>query len=236
MVYGNTSKFVEGFEPITIDSKVLATLLNSTSKSAGTDTNTSITNNSTNATNASLRPNMLVNSNMNSNKPANMPTMMSSSSNMNMNSNKPANMAANIPTMMSPNMSANMRSPSSNSLKKNNKSSFKNTETFKAKKYTEDDESDNESDDESDNFTNKYDEEEEEELEEGFKGSSFIEYNFLKNILLSLLITFIAYILILSAINNLIPITTYTPHLKQFKHLIYGFIFFAITFMCLEVF
>ena len=72
--------------------------------------------------------------------------------------------------------------------------------------------------------------------EEGFRGSEYIEHTFFKKILLSLLITFMGYILILSSINNLIPISTYAPHLKQFKHLIYGFVFFLITYLCLEVF
>ena len=54
--------------------------------------------------------------------------------------------------------------------------------------------------------------------------------------LLSLLITFLGYMLILGFTNNLIPITTYAPELKQFKHLIYGGFFFIIVYICLEVF
>ena len=77
---------------------------------------------------------------------------------------------------------------------------------------------------------------ESDKYEEGFRGSEYIEHKFFKKILLSLLITFMGYILILSCINNLIPISTYAPHLKQFKHLIYGFVFFLITYLCLEVF
>ena len=75
-----------------------------------------------------------------------------------------------------------------------------------------------------------------EDIEEGFNGSQTIEFHFFKKLLLALLITFIGYMIILSSNNNLIPITSYAPHLKQFKHLIYGSLFFIITYICLEVF
>ena len=200
---------------------------------------------------------------MNSTKPTNMgmnstkPTM-----NMKMNSTKPTmNMSMNStkPTMktMNTNMSMNSTKPTTmgmNSISNNkNKSSFKNTESFINKtKYNEDSEDEtngeyeNENEDQDLNTREEYDDYEDyedldvdesnEEYEEGFKGSKYIEHKFFKKILLSLLITFMGYILILSSVNNLIPISTYTPHLKQFKHLIYGFVFFLITYLCLEVF
>ena len=79
-------------------------------------------------------------------------------------------------------------------------------------------------------------EDEEENFQEGFQGSQQIEGVTLKKILLALLITFIGYMLIISATNNIIPIATYAPHLKQFKHFIYGSLFFVIVYLCLEVF
>ena len=184
------------------------------------------------------------------------PTMNSSMAAL--NSTKPtmkSSMAAlNSTTPTTSSKFKNVSNNKNNSSKKNSKSSFKETESFKNKKksntYSGDDsndetdvESDVETDIESDtetdedNITHKYFKDNEElDLEEGFRGSEFIEHNFFKQILLALLITFMGYILILSSINNLIPISTYAPHLKQFKHLIYGFIFFLITYMCLEVF
>jgi hypothetical protein len=71
---------------------------------------------------------------------------------------------------------------------------------------------------------------------EGFQGSQYIDSIALKKILLALLITFIGYIVIISSMNNLLPITTYAPHLKQFKHLVYAGIYFLIVYLCLEVF
>jgi hypothetical protein len=75
-----------------------------------------------------------------------------------------------------------------------------------------------------------------EDSDEGFQGSQQIESQTLRKMLLSLLITFLGYMLILSFTNNLIPISTYAPHLKPFKHFIYGGLFFLIVYLCLEVF
>jgi hypothetical protein len=75
-----------------------------------------------------------------------------------------------------------------------------------------------------------------EDIEEGFRGSQNIEHQTLRKMLLALLITFLGYMLILGFTNNLIPITTYAPELKQFKHLIYGGFFFLIVYICLEIF
>ena len=74
------------------------------------------------------------------------------------------------------------------------------------------------------------------DMEEGFQGSQHIECQTLRKMLLALLITFLGYMLILGFTNNLIPITTYAPEFKQFKHLIYGGFFFIIVYICLEVF
>jgi len=190
----------------------------------------------------STKPTM--NMSMNSTKP----TMKTMNTNMSMNSTKPTMKTMNT------NMSMNSTKPTTmgmNSISNNkNKSSFKNTESFINKtKYNEDseDETNGEYEDENEdqdlNTREDYEDYEDldvdesnEEYEEGFKGSKYIEHKFFKKILLALLITFMGYILILSSINNLIPISTYTPHLKQFKHLIYGFVFFLITYLCLEVF
>jgi hypothetical protein len=97
------------------------------------------------------------------------------------------------------------------------RSNVKTTKSYNSKKNDDSD------DDESD-------------VEEGFRGSQVIESDQIKKILLALLITFLGYMLILSSINNLIPINTYAPHLKQFKHFIYGGLFFIIIYICLEVF
>jgi hypothetical protein len=75
-----------------------------------------------------------------------------------------------------------------------------------------------------------------EDSDEGFQGSQQIESQTLRKMLLALLITFLGYMLILGFTNNLIPITTYAPHLKPFKHFIYGGLFFLIVYLCLEVF
>ena len=75
-----------------------------------------------------------------------------------------------------------------------------------------------------------------EDSEEGFQGSQYIESQTLRKMLLALLITFLGYMVILSFTNNLIPISTYAPHLKPFKHFIYGGLFFLIVYLCLEVF
>ena len=83
---------------------------------------------------------------------------------------------------------------------------------------------------------NDNDDDDDSDVEEGFRGSQVIECNQIKKMLLALLITFLGYILLLSSINNLIPINTYAPHLKQFKNFIYGALFFIIVYICLEVF
>ena len=75
-----------------------------------------------------------------------------------------------------------------------------------------------------------------EDIEEGFQGSQYIESQTLRKMLIALLITFLGYMVILSFTNNLIPISTYAPHLKPFKHFIYGGLFFLIIYLCLEVF
>ena len=107
----------------------------------------------------------------------------------------------------------------------------------------EQEESDEESDEEQDlenparkNSSKSSELSDDEDDFEGFQGSQQIEGNTLKKMLLALLITFLGYMLILSAMNNLIPIATYAPHLKQFKHFIYGGLFFLIVYLCLEVF
>ena len=87
-----------------------------------------------------------------------------------------------------------------------------------------------------DNEDDEDDEDDEDHADEGFQGSQQIEGKTLQKMLLALLITFLGYMLILSAMNNLIPIAKYAPHLKQFKHFIYGGLFFLIVYLCLEVF
>ena len=83
---------------------------------------------------------------------------------------------------------------------------------------------------------NDKDMENDEDIEEGFQGSQYIECQTLRKMLIALLITFLGYMVILSFTNNLIPISTYAPHLKPFKHFIYGGLFFLIVYLCLEVF
>ena len=96
----------------------------------------------------------------------------------------------------------------------------------------EDDEDDGYDDDENDGYgtdNNKHN-------IETFQGSVIIERKQLKNILLALLLSFIAYLIVHMCINNVIPITEISPQLKKFKNMIYGFIFFIISYICLEVF
>ncbi len=80
------------------------------------------------------------------------------------------------------------------------------------------------------------DEDEEEDTVEGFQGSRIIESRSMKNLLLSLLIAFIGYITAVAAMKNIIPIAEYIPDFKRFKNIIYGLIFFGIVYLCLEVF
>jgi DNA mismatch repair ATPase MutL len=131
--------------------------------------------------------------------------------------------------------------PTKNNSMKNNTSNFKDVSNSSRKNYKQDDEQDDEQDLENparkeDEESELSDDEDSEDNMEGFQGSQQIEGNALKKMLLALLITFLGYMLILSAMNNLIPITTYAPHLKQFKHFIYGGLFFIIVYLCLEVF
>ena len=71
---------------------------------------------------------------------------------------------------------------------------------------------------------------------EGFQGSLYIESQYLKNVLLALLLTAIGYLIAQASINNLLPLNNISPQLKKFKNLIYGFIFFCISYICLEIF
>ena len=73
-------------------------------------------------------------------------------------------------------------------------------------------------------------------ITEPFQGSTILEKQGLKRILLALLISFIAYLVVHMCINNVIPINDISPQLKKFKNLIYGFLFFIITYLCLEIF
>ena len=73
-------------------------------------------------------------------------------------------------------------------------------------------------------------------ITEPFQGSTILEKQGLKKILLALLISFIAYLVVHMCMNNVIPINDISPQLKKFKNLIYGFLFFIITYLCLEIF
>ena len=73
-------------------------------------------------------------------------------------------------------------------------------------------------------------------ITEPFQGSTILEKQGLKRILLALLISFIAYLVVHMCMNNVIPINDISPQLKKFKNLIYGFLFFIITYLCLEIF
>jgi hypothetical protein len=76
----------------------------------------------------------------------------------------------------------------------------------------------------------------EEDIEEGFHGSQIVESRSMKNILLSLLIAFLGYIVAMAAVKNLLPIVEYAPDFKKFKNIIYAAVFFGIVYLCLEIF
>jgi len=73
-------------------------------------------------------------------------------------------------------------------------------------------------------------------IEEGFNGSMEIQSRYMRNILLALLLSCIGYLFVYSMSNNFLPLDEISPQLKKFKKLIYGSLFFLITYICLEVF
>lgn len=75
-----------------------------------------------------------------------------------------------------------------------------------------------------------------ENMEEGFQGSLVIESRNTRNILLALLLSCIGYLVVYSMTNNFLPLDDISPQMKKFKKLIYGGLFFIISYICLEVF
>jgi hypothetical protein len=71
---------------------------------------------------------------------------------------------------------------------------------------------------------------------EGFRGSEILQGMQLKNILLALLITFLAYLVAYAAMKNMIPIGDWFPQLKRFKNFIYWGLMYLVVYVCLEVF
>lgn len=88
----------------------------------------------------------------------------------------------------------------------------------------------------SEGFENKLNNRKKDKIYEGFQGSSELESRYLKNILLSLLLTAIGYLVVHSFLSNLIPLNDISPQLNKFKKLVYGGLFFLIAYLCLEIF
>ena len=247
MVVGNTSKYVEGFESFTADDEIM--LANLKQAVNYTKANMAISDVSKQLSTIN-KPIMSIPETTKapppeppSNRQINIPLPTNSNSVMRTN-----------PTLLS--------TPNS-SIKKNNSAMTSNSKKNMTEDMTDDiDMADDMADDmaEEDMDKNMYNESmnknmnnqsmnknmdeedmddedmDDEDIEEGFRGSQNIEHQTLRQMLLALLITFLGYMLILGFTNNLIPITTYAPELKQFKHLIYGGFFFLIVYICLEIF
>ena len=180
----------------------------------------------------------------------NMPPMPPSN---NMQQMPPSNNMQQIPPSNNmPPMSPSNNMPPSNSSFKNISKDKKDIDDNEEDDDEDDDEEEDDDDDDSKtdikkllhtqsntrrqhmNNTNKDDKDG--DIEESFQGSVILEKQCLKKILLALLISFIAYLVVHMCINNVIPINDISPQLKKFKNLIYGFLFFIITYLCLEMF
>ena len=96
----------------------------------------------------------------------------------------------------------------------------------------EDDDDDDDDDDDEEHFTQR------KQLQniEPFYGSKIIESSTMKNLLLALLITFLAYIVAYIAMKDLFAIVKYLPHIKKFKNFIYWALLFGVIYLCLELF
>lgn len=265
MVVGKTSSFIEGFETITTDNKILKE--NVSKFLAYAMKNQKI---------PDIDPNMEYNTNPNMSQPT-MPTGMALNKmiNQNMPNMKPSMptgmssmMEPSMPTGMSSMMEPTMPTPSMTGVmlpsKKNNtvitpaiKSSFKNIKKRNEEDEEKDDmdseETENTEEEEMDNQGTQEDNDEDEEMiqkrdksttrrqqkddfEEGFQGSSMLEAKNLKNILLALLLSFIGYLVVYAYKHDYIPIKDISPQLVKFKHLVYGGLFFIIAYICLEIF
>ena len=191
----------------------------------------------------------------------NMPSMPPSKQINNMPSMPPSKQINNMPPM--PTKNINNMPPGKSSFKNisNNKNNIDDDEDDDDNDE-EEEESDNEGDNDDDkdddktdvkkslntqsetrrqhmNNTDKDDDKDDDKnniITEPFQGSTILEKQGLKRILLALLISFIAYLVVHMCMNNVIPINDISPQLKKFKNLIYGFLFFIITYLCLEIF
>jgi hypothetical protein len=256
MVLGNTSKFVEGFESFTADDEMMLANLKQAvnytkAKMAISDVNNKLSSVGSSSTTFPTLPNMTESNNMEPNAPESRPMSFSSSTpsttfptriiNSSTEMSKLNTKTTTSEPMTTKPMTTKPMTTKYNTMK-NNSSKFENIKKQDLEQDLENparkDEEEGEEEEEQDleNPARKEEEDEEENFQEGFQGSQQIEGVTLKKMLLALLITFIGYMLIISATNNIIPIATYAPHLKQFKHFIYGSLFFVIVYLCLEVF
>ena len=243
MVVGNTSKYVEGFESFTVDDEIM--LANLKQAVNYTKANMEISNIDNNTSNSNNKNSMTVmppitpqgrtiKTDMSSTKKSNNSINKTQTLPMNAKSTKNNTMGDDIGDDMVTSMGGNKGGSKASSMNDDmgndmvtsvggNKGGSKNSSM-------DDDMDDDMTDDMADDMAD------DEDVEEGFQGSQQIECQTLRKMLIALLITFIGYMLILGFTNNLIPITTYAPELKQFKHLIYGGFFFLIVYICLEIF
>ena len=264
MVVGKTSSFIEGFETITTDNKILKENVSKflayamkNQKIPDLDPNMSYNTNPT-MSEPTMPTGMALNKMMNQN----MPNMKPSQSIMEptMSSNMSSNMKPSMmkPTMPTPSMTGVMLPSKKNNtiIKPGMKSSFKNvrnSEDEGEEDEMDSEETENTEEDEMNNQENQEDDEHEEDMiekrdksktrrqqkddfEEGFQGSSMLEAKNLKNILLALLLSFIGYLVVYAYKHDYIPIKDISPQLVKFKHLVYGGLFFIIAYICLEIF
>ena len=237
MVVGNTSKYVEGFESFTADDEMM--LANLKQAVNYTKANMAISDVDKELSN--------VNRNNNNNSPPPVPKGRT------INSDIPIATKSKNNTIerKAPTLPRNNISNKNNKNNKNNNNNNNNMVTnmggnkggMKSNNMNNDMDIDDDMNDNmnmdndmNNDMDNDMDMDNDEDIEEGFQGSQHIECQTLRKMLIALLITFLGYMVILSFTNNLIPISSYAPHLKPFKHFIYGGLFFLIIYLCLEVF
>ena len=250
MVVGKTSSFIEGFETITTDNKILKE--NVSKFLAYAMKNQKIPDLDPNMSEPTMPTGMALNKMMNQNMPTMKPSMMESTMPTGMSSTmEPSMMESTMPT---PSMTGVMLPSKKNNtiIKPGMKSSFKNVRNSEREDEGKDNGED-EDEDEMDNQETQEDDDQEEEMiqkrdksttrrqqkddfEEGFQGSSMLEAKNLKNILLALLLSFIGYLVVYAYKHDYIPIKDISQQLVKFKHLVYSGLFFIISYICLEIF
>lgn len=228
MVQGKTSQFIENFKSFTADDELMLANLKqalnySMDNLAIPDSklnlsSNKIPNNTTTTKSNNINENNNINDDNDNNDdntiPTKYPTKYTKNNFNNINNNTTSN---NI---------TNNKNANDNSNNNNDNDNDSDSDS--------DSKSDNESDDESDD--NKKKNNNKNDNIEHFRGSIELESKNLHNILLSLLITFIGYLVIHIYTKNYIAVETIAPDLKKMKHLIYGIIYFILIYICLEIF